>query len=152
MRGDAGAVGGVSEIVLSKPSDWPRLVRERRACTACVCWLLDGGRMAAALAAGLGRDVPLTWTAGTRSAAHKPVAAAVVRRLLGEAVPFSAGAASAMEGGRREDGERTERGRRHGLTQRRRGEGGRRGGFIGDGRLQSTSVGRGEQARPRCLR
>lgn len=105
MRGDAGAVGGVSENVLSKPSDRARLVRERRVCTAGVCWLLEGGRMAAALAAGLGRDVPLTWTAGTRSAAHELVAAVVVRPLLGDAVPFSAGAASAMEGGRREDGE-----------------------------------------------
>jgi hypothetical protein len=137
MRGDAGAVGGVSEIVLRKPSDRPRLVRERRAWTACVCWLFDVGRMAAALAAGLGRDVPLTWTAGPGSAAHESVAAVVVWPLLGEDVPFSVGTASAMEGDGDEDCSSA--------------AGTRGQGFIGDESLRCLRVGRGEQARPRCM-
>jgi hypothetical protein len=142
MRGEAGAVGGVSEIVLRKPSDWPRLVRERRAWTACVCWLPDdGGRTAAALAAGPGSEVPLTWTTGTGGAAREAAAAFVVRPLLGEDVPFGAGAASAMERGRGELG----------LTQRSRDEGGRRGALSAMGRCRAWGDGTGGQARPRRL-
>jgi len=100
MRGEAGAVGGVSEMVLSKPSERPRLVRERRACTACVCWALDFGATGAALAAGLGREVPLSWTAGTGRTAYGAAGAGAEGLSLGEAVPFSVGGASAMERGR----------------------------------------------------
>jgi hypothetical protein len=60
MRGELGAVGGVSDIVLSKPSDRPRLIRERMACTACVCSPLDFGGAAVAWGLAQGVEVPLS--------------------------------------------------------------------------------------------